>query len=211
MASSSKVAKTDGISKSDLISKIDKVANSALPAIAYGVFPAVRFEDYRAIIEEVNDQQFEPIKVVLVPYFDGLEARLAAVKERVARISLFLREINALYRNKEVTFSALRGFQVTGWQNRMIPFPSLSSGESQLFLLLISTLFIGEEGGVFIVDEPELSLNPKWQRVIIDTLLKLGSETKLQYLIATHSLEIMSGQKDRIILLKPEDALRSEV
>lgn len=203
MVVKSRPSKSDAISKTAALDRIDKFARSVRTAVSYDIFPAIRFDDYKTLIRDATDEQFTAMNSILIPYFRGLEARLAAINDRIAKIDLFLHEINSLYKNKRVDFSISKGFRIVGWRDKLLPFEALSSGERQLFMLLICTFLIGKDGGVFIVDEPELSLNVKWQRVIIDTLLKLGAGTNLQYLIATHSLEILSGQKERIITLQP--------
>jgi len=43
------------------------------------------------------------------------------------------------------------------------------------------------EGGVIIVDEPELHLHPKWQALLRDLFLELSDSTNNQFIISTHS------------------------
>lgn len=59
----------------------------------------------------------------------------------------------------------------------------LSSGEKQMLSFLCYNLF--SQSTSIYIDEPELSLHPDWQRLLIPTLLEQG--TNNQYFLATHS------------------------
>jgi len=80
-----------------------------------------------------------------------------------------------------------------------IPLEHLSSGEKQLLILLTHAHFSPNRGGVFIVDEPELSLHMRWQEMLVDSLLK--SKTNNQFIVATHSPEIVGYRKANCIQL----------
>ena len=83
-----------------------------------------------------------------------------------------------------------------------ISIDGLSSGEKEI----ISTLFMiwhytRDSSSIVLIDEPELHLNAQWHRMFINNLTKIAP--KNQYLIATHSEDIMgSVQRDSRILLR---------
>ena len=81
----------------------------------------------------------------------------------------------------------------------------LSSGEKQLFLRTLAIKMLNPENSVILIDEPELSLHPKWQQRIVDVYRKIGKNN--QIIIATHSPHILgSVRKENIMLLdKNED------
>ncbi|MBO1361505.1 ATP-binding protein [Acetobacter sacchari] len=70
----------------------------------------------------------------------------------------------------------------------------LSSGETQIIILFALIAFEASERSVFIVDEPELSLHPKWQTEFMNSFLKLCPKNA-QIFIATHSPEIVAGRR----------------
>lgn len=76
----------------------------------------------------------------------------------------------------------------------------LSSGERQIIVLLTFLCFVTKEDSVFIIDEPELSLHPKWQLQFLDAFLELRPKGT-QILLATHSPEIVSDHKQKCIVL----------
>lgn len=77
-----------------------------------------------------------------------------------------------------------------------IPFAALSSGERQI-LRLFYDLLRSPEVNVLILDEPEISLQIEWQKVLLQDILRLNPS--LQILVATHSPAIvMNGWVDRV-------------
>ena len=80
----------------------------------------------------------------------------------------------------------------------------LSSGEKQLFLRTLAIKMLNPENSIILIDEPELSLHPKWQQRIVDVYRKIGKNN--QIIIATHSPHILgSVKKENIMLLDKND------
>ncbi len=76
----------------------------------------------------------------------------------------------------------------------------LSSGEKQLFLRTLAIKMLEPENSIILIDEPELSLHPKWQSKIIKVYERIGKNN--QIIIATHSPHILgSVPKENIIVL----------
>ena len=80
----------------------------------------------------------------------------------------------------------------------------LSSGEKQLFLRTLAIKMLEPENSTIMIDEPELSLHPKWQQKIVDVYRKIGRNN--QIILATHSPHILgSVEKENIILLEKNE------
>lgn len=80
----------------------------------------------------------------------------------------------------------------------------LSSGEKQLFLRTLAIKMLNPENSIILIDEPELSLHPRWQQRIVDVYRKIGKNN--QIIIATHSPHILgSVKKENIMLLDKDD------
>ncbi len=69
----------------------------------------------------------------------------------------------------------------------------LSSGERQILLLLVEIVRRIKPGGLILIDEPEISLHPTWQRALVAALDKIIEQYDAQVVLATHSLEIATS------------------
>lgn len=62
-----------------------------------------------------------------------------------------------------------------------------SSGESEIIHFLFALFALNVKDGVIIIDEPELHLHPRWQRIFLDLFKDISPQRNNQFLIATHS------------------------
>lgn len=70
--------------------------------------------------------------------------------------------------------------------SRRIPLKSLSSGEKQLLQILVETLAVGNS--TILIDEPEISLHPDWQRGLVASMRRVNGAA--QFILATHSPDL---------------------
>lgn len=127
------------------------------------------------------------------------------IQERVEQVT---QKREALFRPFSVLTDRIHGFlqykgiRVTqgitlGEAEEAIASDKLSAGEKQMLSFLCYNTF--SENAAIFIDEPELSLNVDWQRLLLPTLLEQG--TGNQFFIATHSPFIYSKYPDKEILL----------
>lgn len=76
---------------------------------------------------------------------------------------------------------------------------ALSSGERQIVVMLAQITFNEQasSAGVFIVDEPELSLHLAWQESFVDAVHKIAP--MMQIIMATHAPSIVRDRHDKCI------------
>jgi predicted ATP-binding protein involved in virulence len=79
---------------------------------------------------------------------------------------------------------------VTGAQSSNIY--GLSSGEKQIIIMIAHLIFeeAQKASGVFIIDEPELSLHIAWQEIFVQSIMEASPNT--QFILATHSPSIIA-------------------
>jgi len=71
---------------------------------------------------------------------------------------------------------------------------SLSSGEKGLALTFLIIAKSVERGGIVLLDEPELHLNPAVSKDVLGFMMKYYSKPRnIQFILCTHSPEILSG------------------
>ncbi len=78
----------------------------------------------------------------------------------------------------------------------LLPY-SLSSGEKQLLVIMLTTLVQDSEPSVLLMDEPEISLHIEWQQQLIKRVRSLNPN--VQIIMTTHSPAlIMDGWMDNV-------------
>ena len=142
------------------------------------------------IIEMANDQEDTPMQEIRTAVFKeineifeilDLDIKISGISKNAKSIPIF-------------TNSSGDKFDIN----------ELSSGEKQLFLRTLAIKMLNPENSIILIDEPELSLHPKWQQRIIDVYRKIGKNN--QIIIATHSPHILgSVRKENIMLLDKDD------
>lgn len=81
-----------------------------------------------------------------------------------------------------------------------IELEELSSGEKQLLITLLTVFLMDGKPGVVLMDEPENAMHIKWQRSLIDTLVKLNPNA--QYIISTHSPSLFgAGWGNKVVYM----------
>ncbi len=164
--------------------------------------PPLIIEDMLETIYSATPQDLSIIANVLGPYLDSVTARLDALAETQKLVASLVEDVNSFFTNKRLKFSSGAGFQILNSKNKVLSLDMLSSGEKHLLLMFCHTVVAHGRRTIFIIDEPELSLNVKWQRRIADKLLDLVKDSPMQFIFATHSLELLSRQLDNTAKLE---------
>lgn len=85
---------------------------------------------------------------------------------------------------------------------------ALSSGERQILTMLFSASRTRFQSGIFLIDEPELSLHIDWQRIILLELEKQAPERQL--IACTHSPEVGADHMNEIQDFEPRSTSMSQ-
>lgn len=137
------------------------------------------------------------------PFIESLDSRLEALTQAEFVTREFVNLINEFLFDKRVSYRVSEGIVVRMIDtNEQLEPAVLSSGERQLLLLLCNTLIARESASLFLIDEPELSLNARWQRVVIQSLLRLTQGTQVQFIVASHSVEMVSKNRTSLVRLE---------
>jgi len=71
--------------------------------------------------------------------------------------------------------------------NQVISIDKASSGEREIINFLFGIFAFNIKNGLIIIDEPELHLHPKWQKILLELFIELSNLTGNQFIISTHS------------------------
>lgn len=165
--------------------------------ISYGLSPEFPQQELLALLADAQDRHGPALEYLLAPYFEGFTQRLAALEPSLRAISTFVTTVNSFVEGKTFTFSTSSGSRIIDDETGEALAPTkLSSGEKQILLLLATLVAMRDSTALFIVDEPELSLDPEWQRMLAPTLLAVTQGSGMQLVAVTRSREMISPYLD---------------
>lgn len=189
----------------ELKRKVESLGDETARLAKYELATALDMTDFSRVLKtQRNSTSFLSIDL-LTPYIESLDVRLEAVRSIYVIIDKFITIINELLTDKEIGFHLSQGFYIKNRFEEKLSASQLSSGEQQLLLLFCNVLVARDKPSLFIIDEPEISLNIKWQRKLIQYLLDITKDTSIQFMFASHSLEIISQHRSRVVKLVNEN------
>ncbi len=161
-----------------------------------------KFKEISKVFDFVNNQFSFIFLEKLLEIFKDTEQK----KERAfSSFKTFEKTLNTFFsENKKNIFIDQTGelkIESLITKNRL-NIESLSSGEKQLITLFGYIIFDARRENIILIDEPELSLHIDWQMNFTESLINLNYEK--QYLLATHSPEIIGGFSDKCIWIGDE-------
>lgn len=130
-------------------------------------------------------------------------------KKALARkpIETFLTTINSFIGNSEdektIKIDSMgQVYFTTKYSKDHISIQCLSSGEKQLLTFFSNLIFNvkNNSSGIFVVDEPELSLHLLWQKDFVDKTLEINKN--IQLIFATHAPEIVGKRRNKMYKLE---------
>ncbi|MDP2367941.1 AAA family ATPase [Rhodoferax sp.] len=157
------------------------------------------------LIEALSDNSKNEFKNFIISKLENLEGELSYdliydnklktllwnMMRELRLEQLLLRSVNLLtekfnnYLIDNKKLQILNDKVFVGVDGRELPVSDLSSGERHILTFLTLVLFQGRQRNFLIIDEPEISLNIKWQRELLGLLHDLAPNT--QIIVASHS------------------------
>ncbi|MBA3698122.1 MAG: ATP-binding protein [Planctomycetes bacterium] len=190
----------------DMLEKIRSIEAREEEYAKYDLASGLQFTEIKAALSKPVNVVISNLVNALLPYLDAVEAKLNALEEVMQQVSKFINSINAYFRDKRISYKLSKGFVIINNCGDELAPGQLSSGEKQLLVLLTSLLFSYGRCRIFVLDEPEISLNTKWQRKIANEWLEFSKDTNVQLIVASHSFDIVSGHLDCVAKLDSTDA-----
>ena len=142
----------------------------------------------------VNQSQLDRIDRL----FDMTTKYQEQTEQTYKPLNAFVSLINRFFSQtgKEVSIGREGGARIKMPNGKTSSLQALSSGERQIFIMLahlsLNRRLIRD--GVFIVDEPELSLHMGWQDMFVEAIQK--ANPRLQLILATHAPAIIGGRNE---------------
>jgi energy-coupling factor transporter ATP-binding protein EcfA2 len=189
-------------SKKDIEKKVNELQEQSRKFSNYGLLTEFDGKDILSFLKSTDKATMSLIIDVLAPYLDSIETKHKAMSDIYERIDTFVTVASRFYTNKELTYDLRNGIQIWNPNKKLLKPHMLSSGERHLLLLFCTSIVAGGSPSILMIDEPEISLNIKWQRMLIDALIQCIGDNDIQFIFSTHSFEILSKHKSRVVKLE---------
>lgn len=165
-------------------------------------------KEYSSIVRSINNLQKEKFELIqkrikrkkgknAEEILKEIESDITEVEtsseEKIRPFATLKDMVISIFHKKGIELDAI----TLGDRINAISSDKLSAGEKQMLSFLCYNTF--SKNKIIFIDEPELSLHPDWQRLLIPTLLKQGNNN--QFFIATHSPFIYTKYPDKEIVL----------
>ena len=172
------------------------------------------------LIEYATEWQLEDVSDYIIKLIDdALYENMDKVSREV--IADVCEEVNDIFKildlDVKLSGASAKKDKVPKFKNSLgdeFDIRSLSSGEKQLFFRILFLKRLNVNNAIILIDEPETSLHPEWQRKIIEIYKQIGENNQL--ILATHSpfivgsvpsesIRIMQKSKDGYIEVEQQD------
>lgn len=189
---------------SGLIKQLGLIESRTAELARYELATTLSTGEFKKALQARSQKKRALAAELLKPYIKSLESRLEAVEPIYHLIDKFVKVLNGFLRDKTISFKQSEGFVIQNRLGNVLKPAELSSGEQQLLLLFSYVLTAREMPSVFIIDEPEISLNIKWQRQLIQSLLDITTGANIQFIFASHSMELLAQHRARVVRLSTQ-------
>ena len=166
---------------------------------------------------EIGDVAIElaynkPVVDRVLKLIDSSEIYNKSINQIWGPINDFLSLVNQFLSDshKELVIDQVGWLYVKVEGNELRSLDVLSSGERQI-VVIFGHLAINRElnrAGIFVIDEPELSLHLRWQQIFVDSLLTVSP--KNQFILATHSPAIVMTKSDHCSPMEETRGIRAK-
>jgi len=131
--------------------------------------------------------------------------------EEVGLLSKYLKKIGYDWKiEEEESFLRYRVTLTKG--SKDFDITKASSGEQEILNFLLGIFSLNVQGGVVIIDEPEIHLHPKWQKLLLEIISDLSATKNNQFIISTHSPTFVSPiTYNHIIRVYKDDSNKSKI
>lgn len=185
--------------------RIKKLEERSRKFSQYGLLPEFNGKEIIGVVKKAPQSHVAVVTTVITPYIESVEKKLEAMENIQRKIDSLVRLVNSFYTRKKLYYEIHDGFRVISDDGKPLQPQMLSSGERHLLLLFCNTIQALDRPSIFIIDEPEISLNVKWQRKLLSALLECAADNPVQYLFATHSFELLAKYPTNVIKLPEGD------
>jgi ABC-type lipoprotein export system ATPase subunit len=184
-----------------VLGRLERQAKLTEEYSGFGLISELQIQDLVNSLMTIPPERLDMAIQVLEPFLRGNEARLDALKALHIALTALVESVNSLYLNKRMTLHVEKGLRISTLADEQLQPDQLSSGEQELLILFCEVISALGPNTILFIDEPELSLNVSWQKNLLDALLRCASGNNVQFVIATHSIELLTRHRRNVTRL----------
>lgn len=193
----------------DISGDLVKNKNRIVEALVAGPENAFKNEVIQTLIKIKKQEDVAPLleNEILAKLMINMVGELKLEKQLLSSINHLIETFNKFLiggKRLEIDDSQLK--ICVGKSEHSVDY--LSSGERHILTFLALVVTAGRGRNFLIIDEPEISLNVKWQRILMEVILELVPST--QVIVATHSPVISNGNLESLVRLSPMEEESNE-
>lgn len=180
-------AQIEGLTRQEFDEKLYSMREKVGKLHRYGITNIGRLDDI-----QFKEEDARALKV----YFEDFDTKYRQYEKLVDKLEMFTDIVNRRFQFKSIYISRSDGICVEDERKNEIPLLQLSSGEKETLVLFYQIIFEVPGNSILLIDEPEISLHIAWQRMFVEDIEKIIKGTGIQAVIATHSVQIVNGNKE---------------
>lgn len=203
VASASKPPKSASLTS--LIKEFVKLSKESSVFELYGLSAPMNVGPIVERLKSADKQQTPTLHALLAPYVDTVKVQFTELREIYETIDTFVSQADHFMSPKRITYRVGEGLRVYSPRDQQLRPTELSSGERHLLLIRTSAVLARTHRTLFIIDEPEISLNATWQRDLAGALLAVSRDSASQFLLASHSLPLITPYRDHVLRLEQDE------
>ena len=198
-----------------LIRRLELQSKTTAEYSNLGLISELPVEGLLNTLQTISPDRLHLAIQILEPFLQGNEARFEALRILHTALTAMVESVNSLYLNKGISLHLEKGLQIFASNDQQLKPSQLSSGEQELLILFCEVIGNLKPQTILLIDEPELSLNVTWQKTLLNSLLKCASGIDLQFLVATHSIELLAHHRANVTRLstdqiRPDEAIPAD-
>lgn len=189
-------------SEIDIKESFEKVAQKNEEYKRLGLSTDILATTFMNKVKRMSANSLQNLAPVLESYVSSLNLRLDALESLKNKLDILEKYLSGFFKKKKVVLNALEGLSIYSENGQKLHFSKLSSGEKQVLYLLCSVVSAVSKSSIVIIDEPEISLNIKWQREFLRALDELIGDNNVQIIIASHSIDMITPYKSSVVRME---------
>ena len=147
------------LSLESVIENLVELSKTSAVFEKYGLSSPMGVKPIIQTLKRASPEQQDLLEELLAPYIETVRARFSELGEVYENLDTFIRQTNQFMRPKTITYRVGEGLKIHSPRGQPLNPTELSSGERHLLLILSNAVLARTDRTLFIIDEPEISLN----------------------------------------------------